>query len=433
MAETSDVGLLPRTYFKMPRVPFDFRALALAIAGYLIYQGGGWVVSRIATGGKVDLPGSFLTWFVSLFDGFPLQGLRAFFDNVFGLSGDAANTLEILVGGLWFFAVWSFFGLAIRRIISLRIARDEGLSLREAVAFALKNWVTVLAAPVIIGLAAGLFCLCNMFAGLVMSLPFASWITSILLVPLTVLSTLLLLLIVVGGLFGFPLVGAAAAWERNGSLDAISRAFTYVFARPLQYWLNFFLILVFTAIIAYVGNGFVLALTRSVDAGVVSDHLSVTIDAPPREGVAVEKSDWSDLDEEAREKARQYGEKSGYTGRANLASRGAKDSKARPFAMNWDTVYYAPLGHKVTVFMFWLFLNLIVMGVSAFAIMWFLGASSCLYADLRADVDGTEEDEIHTDEDDAPAAALEGALPPGVVTPSAEAPPASGGAAPPTP
>ena len=429
MAETSDVGLLPRTYFKMPRVPFDFRALALAIAGYLVYMGGGWVISRLATANKVDLPGAFLGWFVGLFRGFPLgPELGEFFDNIYGISG-GANTLEIVVGGVWFFAVWSFFGLAIRRIISLRIARDEGLSLREAVGFAFKNWVTMLLAPVIIGLAAGLFWLCNMLAGLLMSIPVLGAILSILLVPLTVLSTLLLLLIVVGGVFGFPLVGAAAAWERNGSLDAISRAFTYVFARPLQYWLNFFLILTFTAIIIFVGNGFVLALTRSVDAGVVSEQLSVTIDAPPRGGV-VGESDWSELSEDAQKKAITYEEKSGYTGRASLEGRGDRASKAKPFALNWDTVYFAPFMQKLPVFMFWVFLNLIVIGVSGFAIMWFLGASSCLYADLRADVDGTEEDEIHTDEDDAPAAALEGALPASVITPSAEAPPTSGGPAP---
>ena len=62
MAETSDVGLLPRTYFKMPRVPFDFRAVALTIAGFLVYQGGGWLLSKIVTGNNPDLPGAFLGW-----------------------------------------------------------------------------------------------------------------------------------------------------------------------------------------------------------------------------------------------------------------------------------------------------------------------------------------------------------------------------------
>lgn len=427
MAETSDVGLLPRTYFKMPRVPFDFRALALGIAGFLVYLGGGWVVNRLATGNAVDLPGSFLRWFVALFDGFPILGdfLETFLENTFGLeAAGKANTLEILVGGVWFFGVWSFVGLAIRRIVSLRIARDEGLSLREACGFAFKNWPTMLVAPLIIGAAAGLFWVLNLLAGLLIAIPFFGSVLAILFVPLTVLSTLLLLLIVVGGLFGFPLVGAAAAWERNGSLDAISRAFTYVFARPLQYWLNYFLILIFTAIIVYVGNGFVLALTKSVDSGVWSQELSVTIDAPVQDGVSVE-GDWSKLDPEVRAKVATYAEKTGYSGHATLGGRGNRASRDKPFALKFDTVVHAPLGHKITVFMFWLCLNLIVLGVSAFAITWFLGAACCLYADLRADVDGTEEDEIQTDEDDLPAGALEGGQPPAPSpTAPAEEPPA---------
>jgi hypothetical protein len=424
MAETSDVGLLPRTYFKMPRVPFDFRAVALAVVGLLVYEAGGWLISKIGTDNRLDIPGAFLAWFVELFDGFPILGARGgllydFFNTTLGIDEGKADTIHHVVGGIWFFAVWSFVGLAIRRIVSLRIARDEGLSLREAVGFAVRNWFTVLLAPAIIAVAAGLFWLCNLLAGLAMSIPFAGSVFAIIFVPLTVLSTLLLILIALGGLFGFPLVGAAAAWERNGSLDAISRAFTYVFASPLQYFLNFFLILVFTGIIVYVGNCFVLALTRSVDSGVVSDRLSVAIDAPAQTGVASADDDWARLSDDAKKDAATYREKTGFTGRATLEGRGVRARREAkdvplPFAMDFDTVVHAPISHKVSIFMFWLFLKLIVLGVAAYAIFWFLGASSCLYADLRADVDGTEEDEIHTDEDDLPQAATEGALPPGV-------------------
>lgn len=428
MAETSDVGLLPRTYFKMPRVPFDFRAVALTIVGFLVYQGGGWLISKIGTDSKLDIPGAFLAWFVELFAGFPILGGRGgllshFFDSTFGLDYGEAKTIEVIVGGLWFFGVWSFVGLAIRRIVSLRIARDEGMGLRDAITFAFKNWLTVLVAPAIIALAAGLFWVCNLVAGALISIPWLGSVLALVFVPLTVLSTLLMILIALGGLFGFPLVGAAAAWERNGSLDAISRAFTYVFARPLQYFLNFFLILIFTGIVVFVGNCFVLALTRSVDSGIWSDSLSIAIDAPTQTGVGAADDDYARLSNEDKDKLRTYAEKTGLTGRASLAGRGDRDSRDKPFALKFDTVVHAPLGHKLSIFMFWLFLNLIVLGVASYAIFWFLGASSCLYADLRADVDGTEEDEIHTDEDDLPLAAPEGALPPGAPPSTPPAPP----------
>ncbi len=435
MTASSDVGLLPRTYFKMPRVPFDFRAVALAILGYLVYWGGGWLISKIGTGNKLDIPGAFLTWFAQQFRGLPVVSgmLAEFLNDVFGLERQAATTMEIVVGGVWFFAVWSFFGQAIRRVVALRIARDEGLSLRESLVFAAKNWVTVLLAPVIIGLAALLFWAANALAGLVISIPAVGSLLAIVLVPLTVLSTLLLLLIVLGGVMGFPLVGAAAAWERNGSLDAISRAFTYVFARPLQYFLNYFLIFAFTGIVLYVGNWFIFALTKTVDSGMVNDQARVLIDAPTQSGVG-SNDDWSRLSGEAQERVRKYAEETKYSGHAVAGAGGERETRNHPFALNFKTVMNTSVWHWVTAFMFWLFLNLIWLGVFGYAVFWFLGASCCLYADLRYDVDGTEEDEIHTEEDDAPLPGSEpGAGTPAPEAPAAAAPGAADGAPEPTP
>lgn len=426
MAESSDVGMLPRTYFKMPRVPFDFRAVALGIAGYLTYWVGGLLLSRIVSGGTPNLPGAFLHWFTGQLDGLPaIDGLLGqFFGAVFGFGTqpESANGWEILLGGMWFVASWAFFGQAIRRVISLRIARDEGLSFREALGFAARNWVSVLLAPVIVGVAVGIFWLCNVLAGVLMSIPVLGMILSILLVPLAVLSTLLMLLIALGGVLGFPLVGAAAAWEKNGSLDAISRAFSYVFARPLQYFFNYFLILLFTGVILFAGGWFVTALTRSVDAGVWQDRLSVTLDAPTRGG---EGSDWMALEKDVRTEADKYAELTGYTGRSRPGQ--GVETREHPFVRDFQTVWHGPFVHKVTLFMFWLFVNVIWLGVFGYALFWFLGASSCLYADLRYEVDGTEESEIHTDDDDQP---LE-TQPPGSSLPPVALPPATPPAPPP--
>lgn len=442
MSGPSDVGLLPRTFFKMPRVPFDFRAVALAVLAYLVWWGGAALLTKIA-GGGVNPCGAFLAWFIDLFRGLIVIDdlLRAFLGNVFGSgSPAAASTLETVLGGVWFFAVWSFFGQAIRRTVALRIARDEGLSLLEALTFAARNWVHVLIAPLVVVALAGAFWVCNLAAGAAMSIPYLGGILALLLVPLAALSTLLMLLILLGGLMGLPLMGAAAAWERNGTLDALSRAFTYVFARPLQYFLNYFLIFAFTAIVLYVGNWFIFGLTKSIDSGVWNDKLSVLIDAPPQAGVTNNDSEWNKLDPDARDRARKYGEATGYTGRASGGRDWARGDTNRPFAQHWGAVANTGLDHWLTSFVFWLFLNLIWLGVFGYAVFWFLGASCCLYADLRYDVDGTEEDEIHTDEDDAPPAAAAptgtAGTPPAAPAPGslpAGTPPAAGDAPPPPP
>ena len=46
MADTAtpDTGLLPRTYFKAPRVPLDLRALLIALVGYGVYRLGAYLL-----------------------------------------------------------------------------------------------------------------------------------------------------------------------------------------------------------------------------------------------------------------------------------------------------------------------------------------------------------------------------------------------------
>jgi hypothetical protein len=400
MADTVDTGLLPRTYFKAPRVPFDFRGVAIAILGYIVYWAGGLLLSAIFSKGG-DIPGAFLTAAATLFSGLPFLGevIPDFLLTVFGASRslDLAdyNFWQVLLGGVWFFAIWSFFGQAIHRIASLRIARDEGLTLFEALQFSLKNWVTVLLAPVIVGVAIAFFYGCNAFAGLLISIPVVGQLLGLILIPLAAISTLLILLIALGGIFGLPLIGAAAAWERNGSLDAISRAFSYIFARPLQFFWNYFLIFLFIGVILLVGSWFIWTLTKSVDAGVWDDHLTVAIDRPQRD--PTEGSDYADLSREAQDYyVSQLQAQSENPGRTFGRFRG------RPFAHHFRAVSDGslPFLKKLNILVFWAFINLIWFGIFGYAVYWFLGASTSVYADLRADVDGTEEDEIYLEEEE---------------------------------
>lgn len=474
MSESHDVGLMPRSTFRLPRVPFDFRALALAMLGFLVYWGGGWVVTRVVHGGNgPSVPGAFLDWFTGLLLGLdPVGGqLRSFLDAVFGLGGGGnAKPLELAVGGAWFVGCWAFFGQAVRRIVALRIARDEGLGMRQALGFAASNWASVLLAPVIVAIAVGIFWGLNALAGLALSIPVGGMLLSILLVPLAAISTLLMLMIALGGVLGFPLVGAAAAWERNGALDAISRSFSYVFARPLQYFFTTFLVLLFVGVILWGGSWFSRLLVHSVASGTVNSRVEVALDAPEPGTRAHQK-----LGIDAQQDAREYRLRTGLTGSAPLGlglereepaldvappepDAGQREREAelerlagevgtvapgrggrsQPFVRDVEAVLHGPGTHKLTLFMFWLFVNLAWVGVLGYALFWYLGATCCLYADLRYDVDGTEEDEIHTDEDDAalevdlppmpgtPGTAVDGAGAPATATPPAGEAPAGG-------
>jgi len=410
---TADTGLLPRTYFRAPRVPLDLRALFLALVGLGIFRAGAYLLEKM-TGTDVVL--AFFQEAMSLLRGIPYVG-RELADLVYGVfcgveggpgAADVGTFWYDLVGGVWVLAVWGFFAQAIHRITSLRIARDEGLSLVEGVKFSVKNFVTILCCPLIVAVAIAIFYGCNALAGLVLSLPYLSWILSWVLLPLAAISTLLILLIGIGGVVGLPLVGAAAAWERNGPLDAISRAFSYIFARPLQFFWNYFLILLFTSIIVLVGQHFVTVLSKSVDAGVLSPTASILVDTPERGSEAYAK-----LDNDTK----------------NLYDElNTKDTalEARPFSMSIHAFLKAPFGHKGFALVLWILLNLIQYGVYATAIWWFFGAATSTYADLRADVDGTEEDEIYLEDEEEDFEALAKNAPaPGTPPPGGTAAPAA--------
>ncbi len=403
MTEHYDPGLLPRTYFKAPRVPFDFRALALAIMGFLVYWAGGLALSGmfwpsdLPDGATYSVSGGFLDWAFSLFGGVPYIGEQVYRLLTGALRLDPSISYadygfwEILLGGAWFIGIWSFFALGIHRITTMRIARDEGLSIGEALRFSAKNWTTLLLAPVIIGGVIGLFFVCNMAAGFLIEIPGIGGILALILVPLAFVSTLLILLVGVGGVFGLPLIGAAAAWECNGSLDAISRAFSYLFARPLQYFWNFFLIFLFTGIILLVGGWFQFTFAKSIDAGGIwSTEHTLMLDPMSRD--LSEGSDYSELEGDDIDTYKELDIKREDTDR--------RAPHISPPAMDIDTVGVVSWAYKLNALIFWLFLNLIWLGVSGYALYWLIGASTSVYADLRADVDGTGEDEVYVAEED---------------------------------
>jgi hypothetical protein len=306
-------------------------------------------------------------------------------------------------------AVFGFFGQAIHRITALRIARDEGMSLKEALGFARKNFTAILWCPLIVAAFVLVLLGCNALAGLLISIDYFGQVLALVLVPLAMISSLLALLILIGAFVGMPLVAAAAAWERNGSLDALSRAFSYVFARPLQFFWNYLLIFVFVSVISMAGDAYQRILVKSIDWGLWRETPSMVVNTPEPFS-----DTYSGYKQETKE----------------LYAEIAKDANTRPLARDIDAVGKTPIAHKLTVFVFWAVLNLIGFVIAGAMLWWFLGATTSTYADLRADVDGTEEDEIYLEEEEedfdtlaTPTPSASAVPPPAASTPPSAPPP----------
>ena len=138
--------------------------------------------------------------------------------------------------GAWALILWAFFGGAIGRIMAMRIARDEGLEIGEALKFGGQKFLSNLFSILTVGIAITfLYIICNtILAGWFASIPVVGELLLIPMYPLIFLSCLIIILLLVPLVFGFTLMSSAIATESSDSFDGMSRAFSYVYSRPWQ-------------------------------------------------------------------------------------------------------------------------------------------------------------------------------------------------------
>jgi hypothetical protein len=134
----------------------------------------------------------------------------------------------------WFVLVWSIFGTAITRRVALALVGEEApgplaalwfgasrwLSSFNAVAFVLAGMLALAVPGALLGLA--------MRTDVGLAIAGAIW-------PVVLAGAVVLAILAVGVLAGWPLMVAAVGVERGDSFQAISTAFSYLYQRPLHY------------------------------------------------------------------------------------------------------------------------------------------------------------------------------------------------------
>ncbi len=140
-----------------------------------------------------------------------------------------------LLCSLWAAAVWAVCGGAITRIAALELARDERLGLRDALRFSLKRFLSYFGGPVIpLLFIAGISFFCFL-GGLVSCIPGFGPLFAGVLWFLPLIAGFLMALIVIGWGVGWPLMFPTISFEGSDALDAVSRAYAYVFQRPWRF------------------------------------------------------------------------------------------------------------------------------------------------------------------------------------------------------
>ncbi len=142
----------------------------------------------------------------------------------------------------WLFAIifltfslgsWALFGGAIHRIAALHAAREEKISIVQALRFSAGKFLSFFTAP-LIPLIIILFLGFLLFLGGLMFGNLGSYLTWImgLLFPIAIVLGLLIAFLSIGLGGGCGLMYPTIAVEGSDAFDAISRSFSYVFARP---------------------------------------------------------------------------------------------------------------------------------------------------------------------------------------------------------
>lgn len=135
-----------------------------------------------------------------------------------------------------FFAValtaMSLSGGAICRIAALQFAQGEKPGLTESIQFGRKKFYSFLTAPITpVGIVA-VIGLTIVLLGLFGNIPVLGELSVGLFLPFALISAALIAVIAIGALAGFNLMFPAIAYEDSDCFDAISRSFSYVYAKP---------------------------------------------------------------------------------------------------------------------------------------------------------------------------------------------------------
>lgn len=197
----------------------------------------------------------------------------------------------------WWLVVWSLFGGAVTRSAAVEFARDQNSHLTGAVRFAGNYYLSYLVGPVLTLLAVLGVSVLLAGAGLFSRLPLAGPVLGGLGGGLLLLLGLLLSVLVMGLAVGWPLMFATVSVEGTDGFDGMSRAFNYVYERPLLYLGQIVLSLVYGSFaifcvlfLAQLGSLLTLqGLALSAPAGWVE---SIAESAPELLAPPLDNSDW---------------------------------------------------------------------------------------------------------------------------------------------
>jgi hypothetical protein len=357
--------------------------------------------------------GQFLNWLVSeqlpvLIE--PLVKFLAPIGYFFNSAGDGfRNRLYLILVILWTVATWAFFGGAICRIAAVQIARNEKISLREALKFAREKLLNLVTAPIFPLVFLGILTVFLIIFGWLIG--FTVYFGDIFLAgPLFPIALLLglIMAVVLVGLIGWPLMNPTIAAEGSDNFDALSRSYSYVYQAIWHYlWYWGVAIVYGAALIFFVGfmGSLVVYMAKwglSQAPGLQSTNPASDRDPAYLFIYAPTSFQWRDLLIKDNPHA--------------VAEPAVTTSGTTTVRYAFTEAYYKEIGihNRIGAGLVWIWISLFFLLILGFGYSYFWTASTIIYFLVRKQVDDTDYEEVYFEEGEVEP-------PPGSVAPPAAA------------
>jgi hypothetical protein len=145
-----------------------------------------------------------------------------------------ASFTYLLLCGIWALLVWSLLGSAISRGAALWFAREDRLGFLRSLGWGVRKWPAYFGGPIFPLVGVLLAVVPAAILGLLLKLDLGVLVVG-LIWPLILLCGLFVAILLVGLLFGWPLMWPTVSVEGTDSFDALSRSYSYTYQRPVHY------------------------------------------------------------------------------------------------------------------------------------------------------------------------------------------------------
>ncbi len=230
------------------RASLQIQTIGLASLGLLLTWAG-WSISGLIWYGQAPdcwLSAALGDWAPAAptslpSDGLPVTGAVAVFRPLLtsftqwipstGWSGVAVG--HLITSATWAVLIWALVGGILGRLAAFELGLEEPGRLTEATRHGLRYWWTYLRAPFLPLSGAALLGLFVTAVSLLLQWEVGVLIASVL-YPLVLVSAAVMAILIVGTVFGWPLMWATISVDRGDGFEGFARSFGYLSQRPLS-------------------------------------------------------------------------------------------------------------------------------------------------------------------------------------------------------